>query len=558
MSLLGKKWIIQNSQQEAGTLEKLFLNRGVATPQQKDAFLGLTETELHDPYLFKDMQKAVDRLEKALSEGERIIIFGDYDVDGISGTALLYNCLNKLGFNVSYRLPHRVDDGYGLSSKFVDVFKEAEAKVIITVDCGVSNYDQVEEMNQAGIDVIITDHHTVPVKIPQAYAIIHPKVEGETYPFDGLTGSGVALKLAQALYQHFNLPEEDFFKLIDLASLGTVADMGPLKGENRLIVRKGLEALQKTHWKGLEMIMQKAGINREDTVDTGTIGFQLSPRINAAGRIDTPYLALQLLLQEEESAKGKGMADKLEGLNIQRQNMTKIAIEELADFVLSLSNPKVIVKASSEWHIGIVGLIAGRAAERYGVPAIIMQDFGDHLVGSCRSPYFVNITEALRAHKELLTNFGGHENAAGFSMPKANLEAFTKAINEYFNDLFKEQVMGPELQIDCTLNSAELSLDFVKSLNQFEPFGIENKKPLFLIENCEIDRVDKVGATGSHLKIKVKKGDKFIDAIAFSFGEHFEKLRSHKSIKIVAQLDANVWKGRETLQLKVEDIAIEE
>lgn len=556
MSLAGKKWIIKNSTQSGDVFEMLLQNRGLHSQQEKDEFLGLQPTDLHDPFLFKDMQKAVNRIEKALIDKERILIFGDYDVDGISGTALLYHCLNKLGCSVSYRLPHRVEDGYGLSSKFVQVFKDAEAKVLITVDCGISNYEQVQELNTLGVDVIITDHHTMPAQIPAAHAIIHPKVPGETYPFSGLTGSGVAFKLAQALYAHFNLPMEELNKLLDLASLGTVADMGPLTGENRLIVKEGLKALRKTNWKGLELIKRKAGVDADTDVDTGTIGFQISPRINAAGRIDTPYLALQLLLHEEETDKSKDMAEKLEQLNIQRQNMTRQAIDELNDYVSSLENPKVIIKANANWHIGIVGLIAGRAVEKYGLPAIIMQDFGEYLVGSCRSPHFVNITEALRLHKELLTSFGGHENAAGFTIPKENLGTFIDSVNKYFANLFEEHILLPELNIDCELTGNELNMDFVKSINRLAPFGIENKKPIFLLEDCELSNLKKVGANGAHLKLSFKKDGKNIDAIAFSFGEHYQKLREQKKVRVVAQLDTNVWDGKESLQLKVEDIEL--
>lgn len=557
MSLAGKKWIIKNNAQAGDVFEILLQNRGINSQQEKDEFLGLQPTDLHDPFLFRDMQKAVDRIEKALANKERIIIFGDYDVDGISGTALLYHCLNKLGCNISYRLPHRVEDGYGLSSKFVEVFKEAEAHVLITVDCGISNYEQVKELNTLGIDVIITDHHTVPAQIPAAHAIIHPKVPGETYPFNGLTGSGVAFKLAQALYSHFNLPQEELNKLLDLASLGTVADMGPLTGENRLIVKKGLEILRKTSWKGLELIKKKAGIQPDTNLDAGTIGFQISPRINAAGRIDTPYLALQLLLHEEETDKSRDMADKLEQLNIQRQNMTRQAIDELNVYVSTLDKPKVIIKANPNWHIGIVGLIAGRAVEKYGLPAIIMQDFGEYLVGSCRSPHFVNITKALSAHKELLTNFGGHENAAGFSLPKENLDVFVSAITEYFANLFEEQVLLPELHIDCELTGNELNMDFVRSINRLAPFGMENKQPVFLLEDCELSDLKRVGANGVHLKLRLKKDHQSIDAIAFSFGEHYQKLREQQKVKIVAQLDTNIWDGKESLQLKVEDIELE-
>ncbi|MFA6917723.1 MAG: single-stranded-DNA-specific exonuclease RecJ, partial [Candidatus Gracilibacteria bacterium] len=419
MSFLGKKWIIKNETKDKGTIEKVLDNRKVADINDGMIF--------HDPFLLEDMEKAVARIKKAIEKQDRIIVFGDYDVDGISGAAIMIITLKKLGANVSYRLPHRVNDGYGLSEKFIDEFIEKQINLVITVDCGISCVREIQKAKDHNIDVIITDHHAVPEHLPNAVAILHPRLPNSKYPFKELTGAGMALKLAQALLGPSN-DNEFFEELIALASLGTVADLGILQGENRLIVKKGLKNLLNTKSGGLKKLVELAELKDQNMIDAYTISFRIAPRINAAGRIGDPYLALSLLLQDEGSKKVHALGQKLEDLNVERQNKTEKATKEAEAFFTNQTElPYILVSEHKDWHVGILGLVAAKLVEKYNRPAIIMQDFGDTLVASARSPRFFNITEALAELKEYLVSFGGHAQAAGFSLKKENLEKFKEA-----------------------------------------------------------------------------------------------------------------------------------
>ncbi|MCX6734418.1 MAG: single-stranded-DNA-specific exonuclease RecJ [Candidatus Peregrinibacteria bacterium] len=549
MSVLGKKWLIKNHDNQKTVFERLLENRGI-----KDVG-GITE--FHDPHLFNDMEKVLQRLDKAIQDQERIIVFGDYDVDGISGTALLVHILKKVKANVSYRLPNRLADGYGLSSKFIDEFIEKNINIIITVDCGISCRNEVEKANSAGIDVIITDHHTVPEFLPAAYAILHPKLKDTTYPFRELTGAGVALKLAHALINKY-LPENErqdyLYSLLDLATLGTIADLGSLTDENRLIVIKGLESLTNTKWAGLKKIKELASIKEGIKMNTTNIGFQMAPRINAAGRIGDPYTALSLLLQEEEGEQVTKLGDKLESLNKERQQMTEQALHEAEAIFLNQENmPSILIAYSATWHVGILGLVAGKLAEKYGRPAIAMQDFGDTLVASARSPEYFNIVDALTNTKEHLINFGGHAQAAGFSLNKDKLADFTKDVSEYARTNLEKVELKTILEIDCQLSGEEIDENLLSTIEKLQPFGVDNRKPTFVMKGIEPFFVNQVGQDGNHLKFTVKYGEKKFPVIAFRMGQFIGQLRQHRKIDLVFQLEHHSWNEREFIQLQALD-----
>ncbi|MBP9771260.1 single-stranded-DNA-specific exonuclease RecJ [Candidatus Gracilibacteria bacterium] len=549
MSVLGKKWLIKNHDNQKTVFERLLQNRGI-----KDVG-GITE--FHDPHLFNDMEKVLQRLDKAIQNQERIIVFGDYDVDGISGTALLVHILKKVKANVSYRLPNRLADGYGLSLKFIDEFIEKNINLIITVDCGISCRNEVEKANSAGIDVIITDHHTVPEFLPAAYAILHPKLKDTTYPFRELTGAGVALKLAHALINKY-LPESErqdyLYSLLDLATLGTIADLGSLTDENRLIVVKGLESLTNTKWAGLKKIKELASIKEGIKMNTTNIGFQMAPRINAAGRIGDPYTALSLLLQEEEGEQVTKLGDKLESLNKERQQMTEQALHEAEAIFLNQENmPSILIAYSATWHVGILGLVAGKLAEKYGRPAIAMQDFGDTLVASARSPEYFNIVDALTNTKNHLVNFGGHAQAAGFSLNKDKLEGFTKDISEYARTNLEKVELKTVLEIDCQLSGEQINEDLLSIIETLQPFGVDNKKPTFLMEGIEPFFINQVGQEGNHLKFTIKNGEKKFPVIAFRMGQFIDQIRQHRKIDLVFQLEHHSWNEREFIQLQALD-----
>jgi len=561
MSVLGKKWVIKNTDSECAVLDKICNNRGLKDPDDLREFLNPDLKDLHDPFLFIGMKRAVERVEKAVKNGERVIIYGDYDVDGISGSAILYLTLQHLGAQVSYRLPHRVDDGYGLNDKFINEFEKIGVGLVITVDCGISNYKQVELAKKKGIDVIITDHHTIPLNYPEAaYEVLHPCREGGDYPFKGLTGAGVAFKFAHALLMRDGHEEKDhplIFSLLDLASLGTVADLGPLVGENRLIVKKGLELLPNTKWEGLKFLQEIAGVKFSDQINSSVIGFQIAPRINAAGRIDSPYFALQLLIQNGDSETAQKLAKKLEELNRKRQDMLHKAVEEAEIRVIDKfdidGEKKIIIEYDKYWHSGIIGLIAGKLVEKYSRPVIILQDFGDYLVASARSTDFFNIVEAITKFSQYLDHFGGHAQAAGFNIKKENLEKFIQEITQYTEEKLKDIELKPTLSIDCEIKPAEINWDTLGFIESLAPFGVSNENPTFLLKNVQIKNTKSVGRDKKHMALDIDAGNNSYRAIGFNMGKFENFTREHRNIDVICKLERNVWNGNESIQLSVLD-----
>jgi single-stranded-DNA-specific exonuclease len=561
MSILGKNWRIRNDDVEQNIIQKLLVNRGLTEKEAVQSYLNPSYKKgFHNPFLMKDMDKAVSRIQKAVEGHEKIMIFGDYDVDGISGTAILFKTLQLLGARVSYRLPHRLKDGYGLSNAFIEEFAKIGVNLIITVDCGISCRNQIELASSYGMDVIITDHHTIPKAFPdKAHAILHPMQPGCEYPFKGLTGSGVAFKFASALITDRFAGEEReeyLFSLLDLASLGTVADIGPIKDENRIIVKYGLEALKNTKWSGLEYLKKQAGIQPEDKLDTSTIGFRISPRINAAGRIDHPYYALQLLLHTDQDEKGQLLAQHLEKLNQDRQQMVqKALIEAEEQFAQNRDSQKIYIAWSPDWHVGILGLIASRLVERYLHPCIILQDFGDHLVASARGPQSFNMVEALTANARFLESFGGHAQAAGFSLKKENLAEFKQAMTAYAEEKLKEHEFKQDLFIDCEIKADDITPGLLSTMEQMEPFGVGNEQPLFLIRSVRPLFPKRVGKEQNHLHFQAQLGERKFPTIAFKLGEHESVLQKSPTIDLVCCLEKNTWKGNTQVQLRAVDFS---
>jgi single-stranded-DNA-specific exonuclease len=558
MSVLKKNWQIRNQDPGLEITEKLLVNRGIVSQDQIQTYLYPNYKKgFHNPFLMKDMDKAVDRINKALQRQEKIIIFGDYDVDGISGTAIIYNTLKLMGGRVSYRLPHRVKDGYGLSNSFIEEFIKLGVNVVITVDCGISCKSQIDLAHNYGLDVIVTDHHTIPEQIPdKAYAILHPLQPGDDYPFKGLTGAGVAYKLASALITNQfkgEEREEYLYALLDLASMGTVADIGPIRDENRIIVKYGLEAMKNTRWSGLQYLKEQAGITPDEKLNIGTIGFKIGPRINAAGRIDHPYYALQLLLSED-TEKGKLLAQHLEKLNQDRQQMVLKAMLEAETQYTGRRSEKIFVAWSPDWHVGILGLIAGKISEKYGVPAMIMQDLGDYLVASARCPETFNVVEALTANRDYLEHFGGHAQAAGFNIRKDKLEDFVRNMEEYAEKNFKkDKDASPLLMIDCEIQPDQINETLMKFMDQMEPFGFGNEQPLFLIRNAQHNFLRRVGKENNHLSFQAQTGYKKFSTIAYKLGEHADEIAQNPNVDIVCYLDRNEWKGRHQIQFRAVD-----
>ncbi len=544
VSVFGKKWIIQ-AQREAGESLWSTLLRARNIQDPGAFFTDAQSSDLHDPFLFPDMQKAVERLQKAIQARERIVIYGDYDVDGTSGAALLVHALRFLGAEVSYRVPNRLKEGYGLHQSHVDELPDKNVTVLITVDCGISCAKEVASAQAQGIDVILTDHHTLPAKLPPAFATLHPLL-AEGYPFPHLSGSGVAFKLTSALLlasgnadliPHFT----------DLASLGTVADCVPLLGENRALVKLGLQQMKHTRWDGLRAILENAGVWEKGKFSSETIGFQVGPRINASGRMDDPYWSLQTLLAEGSEAYEK--SQKLEEFNQRRRTITQSILEE-AEAQLDLNQPLLIL-AGANWSSGLVGLIAGRLQEKYGRPAFIMEDRGDHLVGSVRSLPGFHAVRALDAVSKHLKHYGGHEQAAGFHLEKAELPAFKEALLVHAETQFKAQPLQAELTVDCELNASELTLENCSKIEQFAPFGVGNPSPKFLLENLQIIKADFMGQTRQHLRFTFQKDGELFDGVAFQMGQWRNQLLKAK--RCVVQLQEREWQGEHSVQLQLVD-----
>lgn len=555
MSVLGKRWLVRNNDPHKATFEKIMENRtarglkSYAVPQS-----------FYDPFLLPDMDKAVERISSALSAGEKILVFGDYDVDGISGTALLVHLLRQLNANVTPILPNRIEDGYGLSEKFIDRFITEKTDLVITVDCGISCYHQIKKAHASNLDIIITDHHTIPAQPPEhAFAIVHPKLPESKYPFRELTGSGVAFKLAHALIKKHFPPEQEYellHQFVDLASLGTVADLGPVIDENRLIVKNGLTALENTKWAGLRQILELAEI-KDRRLDTGSIGFRIAPRLNAAGRIGDPYIALSLLLQDTGSKDLLTLGNQLESLNHDRQELTaqtfQILDEQFSAAIERNDLPFILIAENSGWHVGVLGLVASRLVEKYARPVILMQDFGDTLVASARSPQYFDITEAITQFGDLLISFGGHAQAAGFNLKKENLTEFREKISEFATTKLQHHELKPLLEIDCEVLPEEIGFPLLDRIEELMPFGVANEKPVLLFKNVQPYFVDQVGREKNHLKFTLNQQHHKFQAIGFNMGQFADAMRAAGDIDLVCNLERNHWNNREYIQLHILD-----
>lgn len=507
-------------------------------------FSSASVEDLHDPFLFEDMEKAVERLLKAIHGTERIAVYGDYDVDGISGSALLLHTLRMLGAEVTYRVPHRRDEGYGLHKKYIDELAGQAVKVLITVDVGISCVLTINEAESRGIHVIITDHHAVPKNLPKAYAVLHPQLS-KNYPFHHLSGSGVAFKLACALLQRTK--NHDWIPILtDLASLGTVADCVPLLGENRTLVKLGLEQMKQTKWDGLRSILKHSGAWKKQNFSTHTIGFQIGPRLNASGRMESPYWALQALLAEGRAAQEK--TQKLEVLNRERQALTEYVLEQ-AEARLNHREPLLI--AEGPWSSGVVGLIAGRLQEKYTKPTFILEDRGSHLVGSARSLPGFHCVEAIKKAEALLETFGGHEQAAGFHLKKENYGAFKEILLSHAHEHFSAHPQKSETSVDLALQPEDLTVEHCEKITSFAPFGVANPNPLFLMDSVEISELRPVGKENQHLKLEGHFQGKFFEGIAFGAADRLVQLKTTQ--KLLGHLEKNDWNHRSTVQIRVVD-----
>ena len=510
-----------------------------------------TLDDLHDPYLLKDMDKAVKRIKQAKKNDEKVMIFGDYDVDWVTSTSLLMHFFQKINLKASYRLPHRVKDWYWLKAYFLDELKDLWVSLIITVDCGSRDIDVIDKAKEMWIDIIVTDHHNTPEIIPEnAVALINPKRPDCTYPFKYLAWAGVAFKLIQALAPEYLTPTETrkyLIESIDICAIGTVADCMSIIWENRILVREGLKQLKNSRSKWVRRIIQD---QMEQEIDADIFWFTLWPRLNAAGRMDTPYLAVNLLLNNWPTLEST--LREIENLNNQRKFLTKKYTEE-AMWAIDRNN-NLIFYISSEITHWIIWIVAGRITEKFHKPCIVLKDEWEKLVASCRSPDFYSIVDLLEEYKDMFIGFWGHKQAAWFSISKEKFPEFQRKILAKINKLdFSNN--KKILKIDKVVRLEELGFRFLEKVNRFKPFGMWNPKPLFMIENLQYEKLEFLWKGREHIRFNTKQWFKIF---WFFMWDHYDEIkRSGWRVSIIFDLSEDSWMWKKNLMLKLEDIILE-
>lgn len=547
---------------------QLLYNRELSDEEEVKTFLHPEYKNLYDPFIFQDMRKATTRIWEAIINGEKIFIYGDYDADAVTANAVLQQTFRYLGVTVDSYIPDRFTEGYGLNVEAFEKIKEAKAKVVITVDCGTNSVDVAEFCLENGIDLIITDHHEITGEVPNSFALINPKNPSDVYPDNQITGVGVAYKLAQALLldkQNVCLAKkieetgyiEGWDKwLLDLVAIGTVADCHSLLGENRILVSLGLRVLAKTKWVGLRSLLQISGTDPSH-LDTRTLGFGLAPRINAAGRLEHADVALKLLL-ETDPALAAELASGLEQINKRRQDLTMRVVSEAKEQAELISDREILLVTSSDWPKGVVGLAAGRLAEIYKRPVIVLETGEEESTGSARTGSEFDLVSALKSTAHLLVKYGGHKQAAGLTLKNKNVSAFYQALLDYAKSLPKDANKKTTREVEAALEAHHMSLAMVDELSLFEPFGMGNPKPQFVIFKAEVVQFRFVGSTSQHLQLTLKIGDVVVDSIGFSMGYLAEKLILGAIIDIVVELLADSWNGNRKFKLRLLEIDIHE
>lgn len=533
---------------------QLLHNRGVRTVTEREQFLSKGQDLLEDTSLLPNITSAIKRIKLALEQKESISVFGDFDADGTTGTALLAEGLETLGANVIPYIPHRVKEGHGLSESAIKFLNEQGVSLIITVDCGITSSKEISIANSLGIDTIVTDHHPVVDIIPDALAIINPHLSGSKYPFTGLAGVGLAFKLVQALFEDMNIPWDK--RLLQMAALGTITDVTPLIKENRYIVSEGIKSMNEDPITGLKELLRMGG-EYQYTVDSESISFFIGPRINAAGRLDDPMLSYRLL-RAQSTSEASDLAKKLDALNLERRDLTKNAMDIAEQKITSSHLEKHILILSDEaFTPGIAGLVASRVVDSHHKPTIVISLDGQTGRASARSTLGFDISSAIEECADLLISGGGHPRAAGFTIKKENilaLESRLFAIAE--RDVDKS--LSPSLNIDAYIKFEALNTSNLQFLTELEPYGEGNPKPLFISKNVLVLDWATVGSQGQHIRFTFKQGNETWNGIAFNQGSKLteEDLRNNAAIDIVYSVGTNKWRGKTETRLVVEDFKV--
>lgn len=532
-------------------LAPLLNQRGIQTPTQLTNFFEPTPALIHDPYLLYDMEKAVNRIQEGIATGQKMVIYGDYDADGITSATVLKEAIETVGGEVSVYLPNRFNDGYGPNKHVYQELIETEGvELIITVDNGVSGHEAIAYAQSMGVDVVVTDHHELPEELPDAFAIVHPRHPQGQYPFGELAGVGVAFKVATALLEE--LPEE----MLDLVAIGTIADLVPLKDENRVLVTYGLEVMKQGQRVGLNALLRAADITPRDVTEE-SVGFGIGPRLNALGRLGEAAPGVRLLscFDEEEARE---IADEVNVINQERQSIVKTISQEALTMVGELGDQAIYVLAKEGWHEGVLGIVASRIVQETGKPALVLGINHETGIakGSGRSIEQINLYEALASASELFTSFGGHQMAAGMSLPVSHLADLQQELNAYVASLNIDLSKGPVLKVDGKLPLSQIDIAHIETLRLLAPFGTENPAPLFLLEEMLPKDVKQIGGDKTHLKFSVADGSNQVDCLAFNFGAEATELATAERVSVVGELAINEWNGNKKPQLMVKDFAI--
>ncbi|MFC2129371.1 single-stranded-DNA-specific exonuclease RecJ [Bacteroidota bacterium] len=566
-----KNWIIKSQGAEAEVtalsrslnvakpLANLLVQRGIRTFDDAKAFFRPDLGDLHDPFLMKDMDLAVERIEAAMNNNEKVLVYGDYDVDGTTAVSLIYSYFKDQFSEIDYYIPNRYSEGYGVSKGGIDYAAENGFSLVIALDCGIKAVDKVAYAKSLGVDFIICDHHTPGDKLPEAYAVLDPKRSDCDYPYNELSGCGVGFKLIQAMSQKLGLKFEDTIPFLDLVVLSIASDIVPITGENRVLAYFGLQQLNKAPRTGLQAIINIAGISQKE-ITIEDIVFKIGPRINAAGRMESGKKAVDLLTSlEEETALIS--SKNINVINTERRDIDTIITRQAIDMIQtdkSMHDLKATILYNPEWHKGVIGIVASRLLETYYRPTIILTKSNGFATGSARSINGFDLYQAIDACSDLLENFGGHKYAAGLTMKVDNIKEFTKRFQEYVDENIHPDQLVPVVEIDTEIQLQEIDDKFVSVLNQFRPFGPENMAPVFLTENVGDNGFGKkVGGGGEHLKLNlVQETDPYnvFPAIAFQQGKKFEKMIGGNAFDICYSVEENEFKGNVSTQLNIKDI----
>ena len=531
-------------------LATVLVNRGIVDDEEIRVFLNPTRSDFHDPYLMPDMEIAVERIIKAIDNQEKVIIYGDYDVDGITSITVLKKFLKTCGLEADYYIPNRLSEGYGLNRAAIDYIKEKEYTLIITVDCGISGIEEIEYANSLGIETIVTDHHEPMEVLPPAVAIVDLKrKDNDTYPFKSLAGCGVVFKLTQALGMRLGIDEKEYLKYLDIVCVGTISDIVPLVDENRVIAKLGLKLVEVTRNPGLKALLNASGYK---VVNSNTISFGIAPRINACGRMGYEEEALKLFLTEN-LVQASEITERLNKYNRDRQEIEKNIYDEAIKMMEKEdSNAQSIVLGSNNWHHGVIGIVSSKITEMYFKPSILICFEGEDGKGSGRSIPGFDLHEALAETAKYLEKYGGHEMAVGLSLKKNNFNRFKESFEKYVEE---KDITGivPIIEIDKQISLKDIDSNIVKQLDLLEPFGEANRRPVFVYKNLKIDSIRAL-SDGKHLKMTLKDGNTIVNAIGFNMGQLSKEYMIGDRIDVVGTLEINAYNGREMVQINVKDI----